>query len=251
MALFAYRQQVERLLQDTQQVLYNLADIDVYINDARVQIALAAECIRQPAQIAMVQGQQSYAFSSATFTAAPTIPAGLGGVGNVRSCMLVLATTNPQGQPGQKRIPIRAWEWFESYYLAVNVPTQGAPVISARLQPGLVGTLWFAPPPDAAYQINLDAVAYPAALATDADPEALPYPWTDAVPFFAAYLAYLSTQNADAAQKMWIEYSKFQQRGTQITTPTRTPYKYPGGMGAQEAMQKVPLTGGLQRQGGG
>lgn len=251
MALFGYRQQTERLLQDTQQVLYNLADLDVYINDARLQIALAAECIRQPAQIAMVQGQQAYEFSSATFIAAPTIPAGLGGVGNIRAALLVLPTVNAQGQPGQKRIPIRAWEWFESYYLAVNIPTQGAPVIAARLQPGISGTIWFAPPPDIAYQINLDAVAYPAPLVSDADPEALPSPWTDAVPFFAAYLAFLSTENMEAAANMWAEYQKFETRGTQITTPSRTPYKYPGGVGAQGAAQKMPLTGAMQPRRGG
>lgn len=241
--LFQYRQQTQRLLQDTVQALYNLADLDIYINDARLQISLAAECIRQPAQITMVQGQQSYAFSSATFTAAPTIPDGLGGVGNVRSALLVLVTQNAQGQFGQKRIPIRAWEWFESYYLAVNIPTQGPPKIAARLQPGISGTIWFAPPPDNAYQINLDAVAYPASLASDSDPEALPSPWTDAVPFYAAYLAHLSSQNLDAAAHMWGEYQKFELRGTQITTPSRTPYKYPGGMGAQGAAQKTTLTG--------
>lgn len=256
MALAGYLSQVASLLDDFGNVEYTQANLTTYINDARVQIALAAECIRQPAQMALVQGVQSYLFSAATFVASPAAQpiVGLAGVANIRSCRLVLFSVNPQGQAGQRRVSIRAWEWFQNYYLASNIPTQGPPVVASRLQPGITGTLWVASaqggPPDQAYTLNLDAVAYPIPLVTDATVEALPNPWTEAVQYYAAYLALLNAQRNSDADAMFARYEVFERRGTQMTTPSRTPGKYPGGQGAQLAGQKVPLTA-ISRQGGG
>ncbi|HSS25060.1 MAG TPA: hypothetical protein VLL82_11815, partial [Mycobacterium sp.] len=177
--LFQYRLQTERLMMDTRQVRLNLKDIDFYINDARVQIALAAECLRQPATMTMIVGQQPYPFAGMTLVAAPNAPVGLGGVANVRVARLALFSG------GNRRLEMRSWEWFDTYWLSRIAPVAGPPQITARLQPGLTGTLWFAPPPDDVYPITIDAVAYPSPLVFDSDPEALPSPWTDAVPFFA------------------------------------------------------------------
>jgi hypothetical protein len=235
--LFAYRQQTQRLMMDTRQVRLNLQDIDVYINDARVQIALAAECLRQPATLTMVVGQQPYPFSGMTLVAAGNAVAGLAGVGNVRVARLDVGTG------GQRRLEMRAWEWFDTYWLGRLAPVAGPPQITSRLQPGINGTLWFAPPPDNTYLINLDTVAYPSPLVLDSDPEALPVPWTDAVPFYSAYLCCLSLRDADGAGLMWNEYQKFETRGTQLTTPTRFPRSYPGGRGAALASGRTPLTG--------
>lgn len=238
MGLTAYRQQCQRLLRDTRQVQFNLQDLDVYINEARVQIALAAECIRQPAELALTTGQQSYRFDAMTFTAAPTIPLGLGGVANVRVAFINLITG------GRKRLSMKAWEWFDSYFLALTAPVPGIPTTTSRLQPGTTaGTLWFAPAPDQDYTASIDAVAYPAPLVSDADPDALPAPWTDAVPFFSAYYAMLSVGDKDGADDMFEMYQRFEQRGTQLTTPTRNPRSFPGGRGAGIVSQRIALTG--------
>jgi len=237
--LFQYREQTQRLLHDVGQVRVPIGDIDFYVNDARVQIALAAECLRQPAALTMIAAQQPYSFTAMTLTAAPTVPAGIAGVGNVRVAYLGLVTG------GRRRLEMRACEWFDAYFLCQSAPVPGPPVITSRLQPGLSGTLWFAPAPDAAYPIQIDAVAYPSPLSFDTDPEALPLPWTDAVPFYAAYLAFLSVGQPDAAAAMWGEYQKFETRGTQLTTPTRQPRSFPGGRGAALASQRTPLTGAI------
>ena len=236
MGLFAYRQQTQRYLDDQTQGLHNVADLDLWINEARVQIALGSECLRQPAQIAITPNQQSYAFADMTFVAAPTVPAGLGGVGNVRMARLALPTG------GYKRLQVRSWEWFETYYLDIQVPIPGSPVVCARLQPGTTGTLWFAPTPDMAYMAVLNSVAYPAALATDGDPDVLPVPWQDAVPFFAGHLALMSVGDHDGAAAMWERYTTFERRAVQMTTSSRVPRRYPGGAGAQMAGQHTPLT---------
>ena len=235
--LFFYQQQVQRYLQyDEQQVEYNPDDLTVFINQARAQIAMSSECIRQPAQLALTAAQQTYLFSAATFVAAPTVLPGLQSVINIRMVRVVL----PSG--GQQRLEMRSWEWFDTYYLAVSIPTIGQPTICTRLQPGLSGTLWVAPTPDQAYTLNLDAVGYPSPIETDQDPEALPAPWTDAVPMMAAHFALLAMGDQAAADRWWNEYEAFERRAVQGTTPSRLPRNYPGGMGAQIANAKIPLT---------
>jgi hypothetical protein len=240
--LFQYRQQTQRLMMDTRQVRLNLQDIDFYINDARVQIALAAECLRQPAAMTMVVGQQYYPFADMTLQSAPNPPVGLAGVANVRVARLSLLGG------GNRRLEMRSWEWFDTYWLSRIAPVAGPPQITSRLQPGLTGSLCFAPSPDDVYPISLDTVAYPSPLVTDSDPEALPSPWTDAVPFYSAYLCCLSLRDAEGAGLMWNEYQKFETRGTQLTTPTRFPRSYPGGRGAALAGARSPITGGGGQQ---
>ena len=249
MPLFAYLQQVQRFLEyDERQAIFNPADLTVFINEARGQIALSSQCIRQPAQLIANLGQNSYNFSDATFVDGPDILPGLQSVINIRQARLVLPTG------GQRRLSMRSWEWFDTYHLSRTIPEQdnppnpgGAPRVAARLQPGLTGTLWIAPTPDdfAPYTLNLDAVGYPAPLVYsngDADPEALPYPWTDAVPMLAAHLAYIAEGNAEASAMWWNEYTMFERRAVQGTTPTRFVGNYPGGSGAHLVSQQMPLT---------
>ena len=249
MALFAYLQQLQRFLEyDERQAIFNPADLTVFINEARGQIALSSQCIRQPAQLIAVEGQNNYNFSDATFVASPVILPGLLSVLNIRQARLVLPTG------GQRRLSMRSWEWFETFHLSRTIPEMdnppipgGSPRVAARLQPGLIGTLWIAPTPDAfaPYTLNLDAVGYPAPLVYsngDSDPEALPVPWTDAVPMLAAHFACIAEGNANAAALWFNEYTTFERRAVQGTTPTRFVANYPGGTGAHLVSQQIPLT---------
>jgi hypothetical protein len=242
MALFAYLQQIQRFLEyDERQAIFNPADLTVFINEARGQIALSSQCIRQPALLTVTQGNLAYNFSDATFVGGPGILPGLQSVINVRQARLTLPTL------GFRRLSMRSWEWYDTFHLSRTIPEIGAPAVAARLQPGLTGTLWIAPSPDgfAPYTLVLDAVGYPAPLVYsngDADPEALPYPWTDAVPMLAAHLAYIAEGNAEAAAMWWNEYTVFERRAVQGTTPTRFVGNYPGGSGAHMVSQQIPLT---------
>jgi hypothetical protein len=245
--LFDYIQQTQRFLQfDERQAIYNPADLTRFINEARGQIALSSESIRIPAQLALVEGQQSYLFSAATPVASPTVPKGVQQVANVRMARLLLVTG------GYKRLEMRSWEYFETFWLDRTIPAMdyppnpgGSPRICARLQPGLSGTLWVAPTPNQDYELILDAVMWPAPLVYangDADPEALPYPWTDAVPLFAAFLAYLSDGDDAGMARMQTQMMQFEHRAVQMTTPSRLPRNYPGGRGASLANSMMQLT---------
>lgn len=228
--LDAYLAQVQSLLDDPSAVEYTTADLTVYINDARVQVAGASESLRYPATLALAATQQSYAFSSAVIAGA--VGLGLAGVLDIRMVALI----------GGGQLEMRSWEWFFSYYLAVPSPPSGSPAVCAVLLPGIAGSIWFAPIPAAVGSVLIDAVCYPVALADDTTPEALPYPWQEAVQYYAAYLAYLNAQRRTDADAMFARYQVFEERATQMTTPSRLPRNYPGGRGARLAGAHMPIT---------
>jgi hypothetical protein len=72
-------------------------------------------------------------------------------------------------------------------------------------------------------------------LASDATIEAIPYPWTEAVPFYAAWLALMTVQRQADADKMMVRYMELMSRARQETTPTFLPENAAGGMGATRA----------------
>jgi len=62
------------------------------------------------------------------------------------------------------------------------------------------GSLYMYPIPSTAYQMEWDTFCLPSDLITDQDNEAIPGPWTEAVPYFAAHMCYLELQNLNAAK---------------------------------------------------
>jgi hypothetical protein len=64
------------------------------------------------------------------------------------------------------------------------------------------------PIPSAAYPMQLDTICEPIDLATDTDPEAIPYPFTNAIKYYAAYLAFLSSQRDKDAENMMKRYER-------------------------------------------
>jgi hypothetical protein len=67
---------------------------------------------------------------------------------------------------------------------------------------GPLGKLFFAPIPTTDNRIDADCTCIPMNLLTDKDPEPMPYPWTDAVAYWAAVLALLQQQRKEDAQAM-------------------------------------------------
>jgi hypothetical protein len=215
--LNAYLQQTQRLLNDPKEEKYNLFDLKTYVNSARGQVAGEGECIRVYATLTLAPPTQQYGFSTIVF---PTGTQGVRGVLNVR-----LANFNVFGTPGATYVRPRAWEWFHLHYLSQNVPVAGPPEVFAQYGQGALGTLWFNLP-DFPYVVSLDTVCYPIDLADDTTFEALPYLWTDAVPYYAAYLAMLSAQQADPAAEMFKLYQTFVQRARSASTPSVLPGLY-------------------------
>lgn len=223
--LAQYQQITQLLLRDAKMERYNLFDLTTYINIARGQVAGEGECARVLAILATAANQQSYPFSSIPVANSPGIAAALA----VR-----MITGN-----GALLTP-RPWEWFNVYYAAA--PTVGLPQYWCQYAQGLLGTLLLAPTPDVAIDLYVDTVCLPLPLTTDSSPEAIPYPWTDAVPYYAAYMALLTEQQTDAAEKMLALYQLFLRRARAQSTPTVLPGQYQGGDGARLAANQTPIT---------
>lgn len=238
MALNAYVAQVRSLLNDPSAAEYQTADLTIFINDARVQIAGASESIRALMSLTTAAATAQYLYSTAT-----AAPAGVGGVLTVRKARVLSAGV-------WSEVINRSWEWFFSYLMCgpAAVAT-GIPDTFAEFAPGISGSLFLSPIPNGVLSIQLDAVCYPIPLVDDSTSEALPYPWTEAVQYYSAYLALLSAQRKADADAMFERYVVFQNRATQMTTPTALPGNLPGGLGAERAGQHLPITANRQQPG--
>lgn len=220
--LDAYLAQTRRLLQNPSAptTLYATADLTSYINVARGQLAGEAECIRYMATLTTTAGQQVYDFASLnTGTSAIN---GIDGIINVRAMWYGVGT-------GRKWIPMRPWEWFSLYELNNPVPSNSYPTVWSQFgqgaAPGTTGTggggsFYISPPPNLAYTLYLDCVCYPIALASDSTVEAIPYLWTDAIPWYAAAYALWSSQTSSRladAERYFNTYTMFVERARKFT----------------------------------
>lgn len=217
MALAAYQTQTQTLLQlpgASPQTLYPLSNITTWINTARGQLAGEGECIRLITTLNTVIGQRNYNFS-ALDGFSPSLT-GIKGVLNVRRITYSLAS-------GQQWIPPRAWEWFDLYHMNNPVPQPGPPVVWSQYAQGAQGSFYIDPPPDAVYRLNCDCVMLPIDLVDDTMVEAIPFPWTDSIPFFAGYYALLSSQTAARqadAERLFGHYQTFMGRARQFSNPS-------------------------------
>jgi hypothetical protein len=92
---------------------------------------------------------------------------------------------------------------FSTYQASVRQYPQQylyIPTIAAQFGQGANGSFYFYPIPSAAYQYEIDCLCHPVDLEDDQTYEAIPQPWQDAVPYFAAHLTYLELQNFNAAK---------------------------------------------------
>ena len=228
MALTQYETITQSLLQAPSSPipLITTATLDTYINIARNQVAADAECIRVAATLALAAGQQAYNFSAISLTAT----AGSQSVITVRSATL----------GGNPTIDIRGWEWFAQYYFGTGAT--GTPVVAAQQGQGTAGTLWFWPAPNATATVFLDVVCLPIPLVDDTTAEAIPRLWTDAIPFYAAWLGMQSLQRQADADMMYQRYLSLVRRGRQFATPSELPDNLPGGLGTQAASAHQTLS---------
>lgn len=249
--LTAYLSKTRQLLQNpgAPTSLYSTADLTSWINTARGQLAGESESIRVLGTVSTVLAQRNYNFSALNTGVAATN--GVKGTIHIRSIRYAV------GQGFQWVTP-RAWPWFEFFYLNNPVPDSGAPTDWAQYGQGSAGTgtgsgssgsFYLSPIPDLIYVLSCDCVCYPQDLAADGDVEAIPFLWTDAVPYFAAYLALLSAQTnarvADA-ERYFSYYTTFVQRARQFANPAVVRGQY-----EQAADPTLTAKLGLQKTSGG
>lgn len=288
--LFDYMKDVQRFLRDAKQELIDPGDLIVYINKARKEVAMRAQCVRvltpisgSIMSIAVTDPGSGYTNPSVTITP-PDFPSGtqpypngaqatavitansgtiaginilFGGSGYFQPQVTItdpnplasgaLATVSQMsflntlqgGQevypfkgvdlspfPGVKEIiqvksvsliyanyryslPMYAFSTYQSSIRQFPFQYQYIPTIGSQFGQGSAGSFFLYPIPSTTYQMEWDAICLPSDLTNDYDTEAIPSPWTMAVPYFAAHLAYLELQNANSA-RMYLDLFKEQ-----------------------------------------
>lgn len=109
-------------------------------------------------------------------------------------------------------------QYPRSYYY---VPTMGS-----QFGQGAAGSLYLYPIASQAYQMEWDCTFLPADLNSNLDAEAIPLPWTDAVPMLAAWYAFAELQNYNAAAYHLSIYEKFLSRFSFAARPGRAVNRY-------------------------
>lgn len=275
-----YMQEVQRLIRDQRQQLVNPEDVRVYVNEARQQIAIKAQCLRALTPISgaittisVTDGGSGYVdptvtidepdFPSGTLpfpngnqaTATATVVGGVitsinvtyGGAGYFQPAVTITdsagsgaeATANVSGinilNAGQEvysfaDADLSAYPGYGAVYMIKSVSLiysnyryslpcysfsvyqakirqypfqyQWVPTVCGQFGQGTSGSFYVYPLPSQAYQMEWDCFCLPEDLETNASTEALPEPWTKAVKFYAAHLAFLELQNMNAARAM-------------------------------------------------
>jgi hypothetical protein len=219
MALSDYLKQTQRLLNDTEQRTFNPGDLVFYINQARVWLAGDSQSIKFFGNYNLTTGFQGpYLFSAITLPGA----VGVSGVLSIRQQFYLIGD-------GQLWFRGRSWPWFTQYFANFAAATKGPPKAWAQYAEGVNGTIFIGPVPDQAYTISADCICIPSNLGTDSDPEAIPAPWTIAVPYYAAYLALLSAptpERRNDAVKMLQLYDQFMTGARRQVAPDIMPSNF-------------------------
>ena len=103
-------------------------------------------------------------------------------------------------KPVWRKLP---WTDFQARFRLYNKTWFGAisePGWYSQYGAGPAGVLYLAPIPAMAMPMELDLTCIPMPLTNDNDPDALMYPWTDSVSYWAGVLALLQQQRAQDAK---------------------------------------------------
>lgn len=163
----------------------------------------------------MTDGQEVYPFSSIDLSATP----GVRSIISVKSVSVLYAN----------------WRYtlacpsFSSYQAALRsfpFSYKYVPFYMAQYGRGAAGAFFMYPQPSGPWQMEWDCFCLPADLTDDQSVEILDDPFTDAVPFLAAYYAYLEMQNMNAARFYDGEFTKWVNRYAVATLPGRVSNPY-------------------------
>lgn len=143
-------------------------------------------------------GQEEYRFADVDLSTFP----GVKEILNVRLVTTIYA---------QIRYPVIATSFDDYKANIANFPLQFTfvPWFTGQLGQGASGSLFMYPVPNGIYQQEWDCICLPDDLVNNNSPEAIPDPWTEAVPYFALHLAYNELQNTEKAQyylQLYLQY---------------------------------------------
>ena len=199
--LAQYQGDTQNLLNDAGGQFHSVSTLTSYINRARRKIAAASGCVRiMPAGAQTVANQEQYKFHD--WTALVQATPGVREILAVRSLAIAIGPGSGAWKPVWNRMP---WTDFQARFRIWNgawIGTISYPGFYAQYSFGVNGSIFLAPIPSQPQPMEIDVSCMPFPLQSDDDPECIPYPWTDAVPYFSACFALLQQQRKEDAAVM-------------------------------------------------
>lgn len=187
--LGTYITQCQRLLHDSAQAFWSASELTDYINSARFKLASITGCQRfLDTSVSLSAGTESYAFSS---------------FAHPSNIIDVLGVTVLWGN---ERIALQFKPWTEfTAFLRPWVLFQQVPFCWSKYGSS---TIYVGPKPDQTYSTEIDTIEVPNTLIDNTTVEQLIYPFTDPVPYYAAYLAKYKEQSYAEANVFMAEFVK-------------------------------------------
>lgn len=181
-----YLTQVRRLVHDSTGNYWPDAELIDYINAARFRVVADTGCNRVLQTLNVTQAQETYAYS--------VLPSGVSTIdvlnitllwGSMRVPMTYMSYT-------EFNLKMRAWQAFQSRPIAFTI--YGG------------STIYVGPIPDQTYVTEVDTVVAPAVLVNFTDQDAIAFPYTEPVPYYAAYMAKEKAQAMEEANRFMSTY---------------------------------------------
>lgn len=158
------------------------------------------------------QGQEVYPFSDIDLSGNP----GCEAVFFIRSLSVIYSNY-------RYSLPVYSFSDYQAKIRQYPYQYQYVPSFASQFGQGTNGSFYVYPLPSQTYQFELDCLCLPSDLTTNNDYEAIPQPWDDAVPYFAAHMAYNELQQFNPAryyldlyEKMVLSYSNYTRVGRTI-----------------------------------
>jgi hypothetical protein len=143
-------------------------------------------------------GQEVYPFSSIYLGNWP----GVDSVHAIKSASVIYANY-------RYMLPMYAFSTYQSQIRQYPFQYQYVPTFCSQFGQGAGGSFYAYPLPSQTYQWEFDCFCLPTDMTLDNSvPEAIPQPWTDAVPYMAAQLAYMELQNLNMAKYYQTEFDR-------------------------------------------
>ena len=222
------------LLNDSEGQFFRAPTLHRFINKSRRRIAAVSGCLRCiPSGVNTHPMKEIYPFSEWTSLAQGQI-AGTSSILSCRSLSIAIGgrwdvhgeITSGGWKPMWRKIPFTDFQARFRIYNRTFLGTISEPGWFAQYGEGPDGKIYLAPIPSQQAPMEVDLTLIPAMLISDNDPEPIPYPWTDAVVYWAATLCLLQQQRREDAQAMAALFNSDMPMAAAVVCPQmiQTPY---------------------------
>lgn len=144
----------------------------------------------------------------------------------VGSILAVLSVSISWGQ-GMKPT-LFSWDWgsFQAQLRSYSFGLTGYPSTAAQFGQGVGGSIYLWPIPSGVYAMDWDCICLPLDLVSDSTPEAIPVPWTAAIPYYAAMMCFKNSRQKDSAADMKKDFDEKMTEARSFSDPGMIPSYY-------------------------